>query len=266
MDKAILWKIIFLVFIISWAGILPSLLIAHNIPIPESLKGLNVLMTLGTLIGALIFVYKTNGKHGIKDLFSRLFYFKTSLIVMGIAIGFPLLNSFLSANIGFHLSETTWPETYTPQSILLNALSISAMYLLLNTEEFFWRGVVFDELLKKYSFLKSCLILGPIWWLFHLPLFLFPGGHLAGYGMEIFIPLVFAQTIILGWIYTKSNRSLFYVHMSHQLSNGLGEAFPIFPVFIQGNIMPSRIFTFLFVMLAIFLVWKHLKAKEGSII
>ena len=68
--------------------------------------------------------------------------------------------------------------------------------------------MVFDQLVNKHGFLKSCIILAPIWWLFHIPLFLFLGGHQAGYGLMEFTFIVIAQTFVLGWIYVNSKRSL----------------------------------------------------------
>jgi len=261
MNKSELWKLILVVFIISWIGVIPSLLIAYEISLPNALKRLDLLMTFGPLIGALIFIYRAKGKQGIKDLFSRLLYFKTTGFVVAIALGVPILSTLIGSTLGLQLSATPWPAAYTPQNILLDALRITCMYLLLNTEEIVWRGIVFDELLKKYSFFNSCLILGPIWFLFHLPLFLYPGGHIAGYGIGIFTFIVFAQTIILGWIYINSNKSLLYVHLSHQLINGVGEAFPIFPVFISGNLLPMSIFTVFLVLVAFFLLWRQRKVS-----
>ncbi|RMZ50729.1 hypothetical protein EB822_06915 [Flavobacteriaceae bacterium PRS1] len=118
-----------------------------------------------------------------------------------------------------------------------------------------WRGVVFDQLVNKHGFLKSCIILAPIWWLFHIPLFLFPGGHQAGYGLMEFTFIVIAQTFVLGWIYVNSKRSLFYVHIHHQLINGFGQAFPIFPIFIAGNFMPLWMFCILMLLMALLLLF-----------
>ncbi|ALM08201.1 hypothetical protein SB49_10595 [Sediminicola sp. YIK13] len=230
------------VFTISWIGVLPQLLKAYGIKIPKFLESVDLLMTLGPMLGAILFIYKAQGKTGLKSFFSRLFQIKASLFIVLFAIFFPIILSLFSSLIGLKLSNTDWPEAFTLGNITSNGLIIFSMYLVINTEELVWRGIVFDRFLEKYEFVKSCLLLIPIWWLFHIPLFLFPDGHQAGYGLVEFTCIVIAQTFILGWIYIKTRKSLFYVHVHHQLLNGFGQAFPIFPVFILGNKYPIWVF------------------------
>jgi membrane protease YdiL (CAAX protease family) len=238
------------VFIISWLGVIPGLLIAYGVEIPAALAYLEILMTLGPILGAMIFIYASHGKQGLKDLFRRLLIFRASPLLVIVAVAAPILVSFLAAFVGLRLSGTAWPEGFVAPTIFMNGLTIFAVYLVVNTEEIVWRGVVFDRFLQKHGFVKSCLILVPIWWLFHIPLFLYPEGHQAGYGITEFTFIVIAQTFILGWIYVNSNRSLFYVHVHHQLINGFGQAFPIFPVFVAGNLLPVRTLCLLLIVLA----------------
>lgn len=242
------------VFVISWLGVIPGLLMAYGFEIPAALTYLEILMTLGPILGALIFIYAARGKQGLKDLFRRLLIFRASPLVTIVALAAPVLVSFLAAFLGSRISGAAWPEEFVASRILTNGLIIFAVYLIVNTEELVWRGVVFDRFLQKHGFIKSCLILMPIWWLFHVPLFLYPEGHQAGYGIPEFTFIVIAQTFILGWIYVNSNRSLLYVHLHHQLINGFGQAFPIFPVFIGGNLLPVRTLCLLLIVLAAALV------------
>ena len=247
-------KLIITVFIISWLGVLPSLLIAHGMEIPSVFKSFTILMTLGPLLGAVIFIYRAKGKKGLKDFFKRLLYFKATAPLILVAVVLPILFSYLGAKIGLSLSGEFWPVQFDPSTIVSNGLMIFVMYLIVNTEELAWRGLVFDRLFNKHGFLKACLILAPIWWLFHIPLFLFPGGHQAGYGLLEFTFIVLSQTFILGWIYINSNRSLAYVHLHHQLINGFAQAFPIFPIFIAGNLMPVRVLCGLMCIVALILI------------
>lgn len=248
-----LTQLVITVFVISWVGVIPSLLIAYEIPFPPYLKSLDILMTLGPLLGAIIFIYRSGGKRDLKSFFSRLFLAKTNLKVIAVAIFAPIIISALASIIGFQLSDSAWPESFSPSAIATNSLAFFVMYLIINTEELAWRGVVFDRLFDKYGYLKSCLIIIPIWWLFHIPLFLFPGGHQAGYGLIEFTFIVIAQSFILGWLYVRSRRSLLYVHLHHQLINGVGQAFPIFPVLIGGNMIPMWVFCGMIMLMALLL-------------
>lgn len=257
-----LFKLIGIVFVISWIGVLPSLLISYGIDIPPALEHLDILMTLGPIIGATIYIAVNKGKAGLKNLFKRLLYFKASPLLLLVAIGFPVLESFIGSYLGLILSDSSWPAAFDLQTILINGLVVSVTYLVINTEEIVWRGVVFDQLIDRFSYIKACLIIAPIWWLFHMPLFLYPEGHPAGYGLGIFSIIVVAQTFILGWIYVNSNRSLFYVHIHHQLINGFGQAFPIFPIFVEGNQTPVWIFSLVLLLGSLVLVWFQKKTGQ----
>lgn len=264
MKELNLFKLTLFVFGISWLGVIPSLLIAYGVQIPTVFKYFEILMTIGPILGAALFVYLTNGKTGLRNLFKRLLFFKARPIVIIAALLTPILISYLAASIGFGLSNANWPSSFDSHSILRNGIMIALSYLIVNTEEIVWRGVVFDKLLDKYGFLKSCGIIAPIWWLFHIPLFLYPGGHQAGYSLVEFTFMVIALTFILGWIYVNSHRSLLYVHLHHQLINGFGQAFPIFPVFIAGNLFPIWIFCTLLLIMAVFLIYLTLRGWGES--
>ncbi len=268
MKKIHLPKLIAFVFIVSWIGIVPGLLKAHEIPIPNWVNFLSVFMVLGPLLGAVLFVYKSSGKAGLKQFFGRFLRFRTSLVVILIAIMTPVVLSFLGPYLGLKIAGVPWPEEFTTSSILRTAVITFLMYLVVNTEEFVWRGIVFDRFYDKFGYVKACLLLIPIWGIFHLPLFLFPGGHLAGYSVLDFAFLVIPSTFVLGWIYINSNRSLFYVHINHQLLNGVGQAFPLFPVFIGGLMAPVRVFCAIYSVVALALiihqVWKG-KRPHSSI-
>jgi membrane protease YdiL (CAAX protease family) len=238
------------VFAISWIGVLPSLLIAYDFEVPTALRSLELLMVLGPLLGAMIFIFRAQGLAGWKAFFRRLLYFRASLPVILVACVAPVAIAWIGAVVGHRISGTPWPDSFAPSSILVNGAAIFVAYLFLNTEELAWRGIVFDRLYDRFGFSTACLIIAPIWWLFHIPLFLYPGGHQAGYGLLPFTFIVIAQTVILGWIYVSANRSLAYPHIHHQLNNGFGQAFPLFPVFIGGNQMPLWAFVGLMLVLA----------------
>ncbi len=263
MKKDNLYKFYLLVFGISWIGVLPSLLIAHGIPLPNVLKHFHWLMTLGPVSGALIYLYLDQGSEGVKSLFRKIIHFRVNGLVIVFTLIMPIILAALAAVIGLYFTETPWPLTHSPKTILGNAAGITVMYLLINTEEFAWRGVAFDKLFQTHGFFKACFILGPIWWLFHLPLFLYPDGHPGGYGISEFTLMVAGQTLLLGWIYIKSGRSLFYSHLYHQLVNGVTEAFPIFPVYIGFNDAPLWVYlTITLLVAAILLYFSPVKTPE----
>lgn len=87
-------------------------------------------------------------------------------------------------------------------------------------EELGWRGFVLNELQKKYSPLKSAIIIGVIWGLWHTPLW-----FLSGYsGLQLvqyiicFMIHIIAGSIIITTFYNW-NHNLFIPIIIHQLFN-----------------------------------------------
>ena len=176
------------VFLISWIGTLPGLLLYYGIEIPAGLKALDLLMILGPILGAVIFIARTNGKQGLKEFFRRLVFIRAGPLVLIVAIVAPVLICYIAAPTEVRLADAGWPDRFTAGHIISNGLMVFAMYLFINTEELVWRGIVFDRLYERHRF---------------------------------------------------------------------GQAFPIFPVFIAGNLLPVRVFAVLLVILAVLLLWQR---------
>lgn len=97
-------------------------------------------------------------------------------------------------------------------------------------EELGWRGFALDKLLNKQSPLKASLILGFLWTLWHLPLFFVKGSYqnmLVPGSLSFLWYLVdkVLQTIMMTWIYIKSNRSTLTAILFHFAVNFAGEVF-----------------------------------------
>lgn len=254
---AIIWA-----FIISWIGITPSLLKSYNIYYPPALDGLVVLQYFGALIAALILVYKDSGISGIKRLFSKFTQVKAAPWLILAVIFLPWLLSLLSTFVGFQLSDSVWPEKWTAEVVFSRFAAAIVLQLLLNTEEFVWRGVVFDSWLKKYGYLKACLILAVVWWAFHLPMFLRNGGHEAGQELLPFTIMVVSMTFVMGWLYKHTLGSLLYVHLFHQLFNSVSESLPLFPQLNGGIKEPFYVFIGLTATLGLIAVFYEFKRRK----
>lgn len=83
-------------------------------------------------------------------------------------------------------------------------------------EELGWRGVLLPELLRTLSPLKAGLVVGVVWYLWHIPLYLADGKalHPLGYFVN-----VVALSVIFTWIYLRSGRSVFLCILLHATSN-----------------------------------------------
>jgi membrane protease YdiL (CAAX protease family) len=95
-------------------------------------------------------------------------------------------------------------------------------------EEIGWRGVLFD-LLSKQSITKAQIITAAVWFSWHLPLFFIVGSYQHGVGFATSGFLLWSvglivQSIIMGYLYILTNRSIASAIIFHYFVNLAGEA------------------------------------------
>ena len=96
-------------------------------------------------------------------------------------------------------------------------------------EELGWRGVLFDSL-HKQSFLRAQVITAFVWFFWHLPLFFIVGTYQFGVGFATTSFILWAlqillQSMMMGYLYIISNRSIAFAILFHYFVNLAGEAF-----------------------------------------
>jgi len=97
-------------------------------------------------------------------------------------------------------------------------------------EELGWRGVALPLLNKKWGFSAAVLFLGFMWAIWHLPLFFVEGTYQCqlGLGSTMFwnymISILF-HSVILGFIYFGTHKSILAVILFHYFGNLSGEMF-----------------------------------------
>jgi uncharacterized protein len=188
---------------------------------------------LGPMITGIVFTYLTYDKMGRKDYFRRIIDFKRigAKWYLVIFLFVPTLN-LLAALIDFMLGGKgpSWGESALnfvddPLSIVPSILFTALIPFM---EELGWRGYVLDRLQTNWSTLMSSLILGVVWSLWHIPMFLIEGTYQASLGVGTLefwlfmigiVPLSFA----FAWIYNNTQRSILAVILLHSMVNFTGE-------------------------------------------
>ena len=120
-------------------------------------------------------------------------------------------------------------------------------------EELGWRGFALPLLQKRINALVSSLILGVIWWAWHLPQLLIPELKWAVGGMPpfIFLLTILPGSVIAAWVYNNSGGSTLLTilfHGSMNFSMGLlGFNSPHFiPMMIAGLSIAAVIITLVY--------------------
>ena len=100
-------------------------------------------------------------------------------------------------------------------------------------EELGWRGYGLDGLQARYNALASSLILGTVWSLWHLPLFLMRGTFqhdvlkFGTFDFWSFLAGPVITSILFTWIYNNTHRSTLSAILFHFMANFTGELIPL---------------------------------------
>ncbi len=187
---------------------------------------LAVLGLLGPMFGGIVFTYLTEGKEGWRDYWSRIidprriparWYFVIFLlvpVVMGLSA---LLDIFAGGSVK-PFQDTVAPFLAHPGTLIPLALSVLILGPL--PEEFGWRGYVLDHLQLRWSALKSSLILGFIWAIWHWPLFFIKNTYQYNEGpwtvwFWTFMIGIIPLTVIFTWIFNNTNRCTLAIILFH---------------------------------------------------
>jgi len=194
---------------------------------------ISVIGSFGPFIAAVSVTYFTEGKDTVRRLAKKGINYRFKKIwFIPIFLFFPAvygLISLVGVMTGFTL-DLVWlsnPLILVPPFLLLFVVNGTA-------EEFGWRGYALEKLQNSYSAVVSSLILGFIWWLWHIPLFFV--GYYGETPVWLFLIQMVIYAILFTWIYNNTNGSVFATMIFHAMAN-LTVAY-IFPVSQFGLSLP----------------------------
>jgi membrane protease YdiL (CAAX protease family) len=192
-------------FVILFAGVwivMLPLVLAQNVlgllpytvpqvgPYPVSYYFGALALIAGPTLASFLVAAITTGRAGVRQLLRRYVLWRVGLHwYLLVFVGLPLIQLAVSSvlvGIGpLRAFIVQWPLYFT---IFLPNVLITAVAAQL-WEESGWSGFAIPALQRRFGAWRACLILGPLWALFHLPLFLVPG--------QIFPTKVNAITIVV---------------------------------------------------------------------
>lgn len=216
----------------SWLSWMPLVVLKLAIGTPVG----SVCAALGLLgpgVAGITCTYLTQGKEGRLDYWTRVIdvkrvgarWYATILLFVPILFALAVLLEILSGGAGAQWEESALRIWSQPWAIVPFALGI---FFVGPLEEFGWRGYVQDRLQEHRSPLTSSLILGPVWSVWHLPLFFINGTYQQGLGVGslsfwLFMIGIVPLTVVFTWIYNHTNRSTFAIVLFHFMVNFTGQ-------------------------------------------
>ena len=179
------------------------------------------LLACGPFLAAIITAAVVGGRKGLRAYFRRLIRWRVGVGWYVVALLAPVAGWAIVAYVNVLLGAAPpSPDQLAGWSLIIT----STLIFLINPlggalEEPGWRGYALPLLLRRHSALVASAVLGVIWALWHVPLFL------TG-----FIPwpdavLVFALSFVFTAIYLRTAGSVLIAFLLHASLNGAGEFF-----------------------------------------
>ncbi|PJF29566.1 MAG: CPBP family intramembrane metalloprotease [Phototrophicales bacterium] len=206
----------------SWT--IGLLLIANRQGTLDIPTWLHYLTAFGPTFGAVFVTWLVDGRAGLADLWSRITRFRVAGYWWLIAVGLPILFALIAIVVN-RISTGIMPDMtrFGEVDYLGDIGIIGAIALWIATygfgEEIGWRGFAFHRLYHRIGFIRSALLIGILWGVWHLPFFLYKDNFMA-LGMGGFLVYIMSITmgsIVLSWLYDKSQQSILIVAIWHAL-------------------------------------------------
>tara|TARA_R110002111_G_scaffold241492_1_gene303240 strand:- start:28 stop:855 length:828 start_codon:yes stop_codon:yes gene_type:complete len=187
----------------------------------------------GPTISGIVTTLLFDGHKGVLNLLKKVFIWKIPFKNYLYIILLPII--FVIIGIGFYNILIGNIGSFDIAAFLsIPTVLWSGFYAGPLGEELGWRGFLLPELQKKHTNLKSAIIIGVIWFIWHIPLWWAPFGTLVSGESISFLPVItyfimlMCLSIIITWLVINSKGSVLVAILFH-LSINAGIALLFFP-------------------------------------
>jgi membrane protease YdiL (CAAX protease family) len=207
-----------LAFGITWLVQLPAVLTTRGIlPGPaEQYMPFAGLGLFGPMIAALIAARIEGGKGGTGRFFRSIWQWRVSPVWYVVALALPTVAYVVVRGLAGLFIADAGPWHFPPG----DAQRVAAMVIAPIGEEIGWRGFALPRLQARFSRLTAAVLLGALWGLWHLMMYL-----LVGIPTSVFVASILfliPGSVLYSWLYNRSGGSALIgilVHMGTHLNN-----------------------------------------------
>jgi uncharacterized protein len=240
-------------FALTWAVLGPAALAVHGFGTATVSGAARTLATFAPTIVAVVLIGVAGGKRALGALVSAVGPWHIPVWPTVFALTLP------QASCALAFLVYAWSGHDVPQ---LDAWSTSLVYtaLLLPLtalfEEVGWRYLLLNELQRRFTPLRSVVVLALIWGIWHLPMYFMntSEGDRTDLLFSLFMLGMFPVTLIANWLCNRSRRRLFPVLLFHaSLDASIGYYFGKFQ---SGELRPFALWIALIWAVGALLYWR----------
>ena len=224
------WFAVSLFFLVTFAMTWVTWVVSARLagPANEGFFGVRgPVFLLGVFAPAIVAVALTamsTGWRGVSALVGRIGIWEVDRRWYFIALGYMAAVK-LAAALIHRITIGAWPPFGdTPLLLMFGAILISTWVQA--GEEVGWRGYALPRLAVGLGLGPASIVLGGIWAVWHLPLFLMANTGSDGHSFPLYLLFVVALSVAMAWVYWKTGGSLLLVMLMHASVNNTMEIVP----------------------------------------
>jgi len=250
-----LLKFFLLTYLLSWtcwiaaakisAGDHSSLSAAANFSYPIFLLGV-----FAPSLVALGLTAQAEGRAGLKALLQGIGNAPAGLHWYVFAAGYMLAVK-LTVALLYRITIGSWPP-FGPEALYIMLIATVFSTPVQAGEEIGWRAFALPRLAESIGLGWGSIVLGVIWACWHLPLFFLPGLDTTGQSFPVYLLQVTAISVIMAWLYWRTNGSLLLTMLLHAAINNTKD---IVPSAVSGATNPLALSTSLVAWFTLLLLW-----------
>jgi membrane protease YdiL (CAAX protease family) len=193
-----------------------------------------VALIVGPTMSAFIMTGVTEGRAGVRRLLRRIVLWRVGFgWYLFVLLGIPAI--ILLSTVVVPGALASFDAAAVPFTMFMYVVA-TPVFLFAGGpvfEEIGWRGFALPRLQRLYGPLVGSLVLGALWGLWHLPLFLIPSWdtpHGSLLDVVLFIIWAVSVTIMFTWVFNNTRNSVLLAILAHGSINSAAAAvFSLFP-------------------------------------
>jgi len=218
---------VFVIFTLAFAAAYWYLVVLwrrHLLPfsMEESIPGRilwAVLRAFGPAIVAIVSVLAFQGKHGLLDLGRAVVRWKVPGRIYLLGLLGPFAVSAIALAVGLATATMVGVADRPPVLKLLAMFFFMAVMDGPLGEEIGWRGLLLPALLRETGPLLASVILGVIWAVWHVPLYVADGRGIGLAAWAFFLAQTTAYSVVFTWFFLRAQGSVFFCIFFHNTTN-----------------------------------------------